>query len=242
MFEVKIDSAPLARKFTRLEKKQLPFATALGLTWTARDAQSAVKQGIVSKFDRPTKFTVEAVYIRAATKEKLEAFVFLRDEATKGTPPVKYLAPNVYGGRRRAKRFEKALQRAGVIGANERAVHARGYPLNAYGNIPATTYSKILRHLRASPDPLQNISGSSRSRKRRAKAQFFFAGGDRGLPRGIYERSNAGIRGILMLVPEDDISYRKNRLPFFEIVRETHRRRAQPNFQAALKYALRTAR
>src|SRR5262245_27601209 len=184
MISVKFDDSVLQRKFTALEKSQLPFATALTLTWTARDMQGAIKAAMPAIYDRPTRFTIEGVFLRAATKDKLEAYVFLRDEATKGTPPVKYLVPTVYGGHRKPKRFELALRAAGVLGPGELTVFGSGATLNTYGNIPGSKIGQILSRVGGQRDRLQNVSGSARSVRKRKKNGIFVPSPNSTLPRG----------------------------------------------------------
>jgi hypothetical protein len=242
MIAVKFDTSVLARKFTRLEKEQIPFATALTLTYTARDMQEAVKRAMPQELDRPTRFTVAGVFIRGATKTKLEAYVFLRDEATKGTAPVKYLAPTVYGGQRRVKRFERALRARGIIGANELAVPAIGAKVDQYGNVPAGTIVQMLSNLGANPSGDNTPIGKHRRRgKRKGKDWFVGTLGDSG-QRAIMRRDNARtLSPVFILVDESSVSYEKQ-FAFFDIATQAFHRTFHKNWKAALAYALRTAK
>lgn len=242
MLGVKFDTSVLERKFTKLETQQLPFAMALTLTWSARDMQTAIKAEMGIRYDRPTRFTVEGVFMRAATKAKLEAFVFLRDEATKGTAPVKYLVPTVYGGHRKPKRFEKALQAAGILGKGELTVFGANAKTNAYGNIPGSTIGKILSHVGGQRDKLQNVTGSRRSARKRKKNGYFVPGPNSSLPRGIWERHSAvGIFPVFLFVDESSVNYGKL-FPFEEIGRDAFRRTFKKNWELALRYALKTSK
>lgn len=241
MIGVKFDDSVLRRKFTSLEKDQLPFAMALTLTWTARDMQTAIKAQMAVRYDRPTRFTVEGVFIRAATKTKLEAYVFIRDEATKGTAPVKYLVPTVYGGHRKPKRFEKALQAAGVLGPGELTVFGSGATLNSYGNLSGSKIGQILSRVKAQRDSLQNVTDSKRSARKRKKNGIFVPGPGSTLPKGIWERSEGNIRPLLIFVDADSVNYGKI-FPFEEIGRDAFRRSFKENWSRALAYALKGAR
>src|SRR3546814_8034127 len=50
---------------------------------------------------------IYSLYVKPATKTRLYANVYFREFASKGTPAVKYLGPEVYGGKRRVKRSEE---------------------------------------------------------------------------------------------------------------------------------------
>jgi hypothetical protein len=243
MIGVSFDTSVLERKFTRLEREQLPFAMALTLTWTARDMQEAEKRAMPQEYDRPTRFTVEGVFFKAATKTKLEAFVFLRNEATKGTPPVKYLAPGVYGGGRGAKRYEKALRNIGAIKGNEVTVPASGAKLNAYGNVSTGTIVQMLANLGAN-----TLSGTNtptgRGYKRRGKRpkKDWFVGqiGQHFGQRAIFQRRGPReLVPVFLLVEESDVTYPKQ-FAFFEIARDTFKRTFRGNWDSAFKYALAT--
>jgi hypothetical protein len=242
MLAVQFDTSVLNRKFNNLETKQIPFATALTLTWTARDMQEAIKRAMPAEYDRPKRYTVEGVFIRGATKSKLEAFVFLRDEASKGTAPVKYLAPTVYGGQRRAKRFERALRSRGIIGPNEMAVPARGAKLDQYGNVPAGTIVQMLANLGANPSGDNTPSGKYRRRGKRKGKDWFVGELGKNSQRMIARRDNANtLTPFFILVDESNVRYEKQ-FQFFEIAQAAFKRTFHNNWKAALAYAMRTAR
>ncbi len=106
-----------SKALTRLQKKQLPFATALSLTRTAQDASRSVTNQLPKKLDRPTPFTRKAIGFKSANKRDLTAAVFVKDIQAG------YLEKQIEGGRRvaRGKGF-------GVPTRNKR--------LNKFGNIP----------------------------------------------------------------------------------------------------------
>ena len=100
-------------------EKHIRFATALALTRTAMTARDAVTREILKKFRAPVKMTREAVRVRMTDRHlplgAMKATVYIRDEASKGTPPSKYLAAEIEGGARRDKRSERALMMAGLL-------------------------------------------------------------------------------------------------------------------------------
>ena len=104
-----------AVKLTNAIAKQVPFAMAKALTLTAIQAQTDIVQAMTQVFDHPTPYTLNSTYVIPATKDRLESFVQLKDSAAKGTPAIKFLGPEVFGGERNPKRGEKALQRMGAL-------------------------------------------------------------------------------------------------------------------------------
>lgn len=106
-------------------KQQIAFATAKGLTQTAKDVQRAENDAINKEFDRPTPFTQKAVGIVSATKQSLSARVFLKDIQAQ------YLGIQVTGGTRLPKRRALVLPGSGL-------------KLNQYGNIPRGRVKTLL--------------------------------------------------------------------------------------------------
>lgn len=239
MLAVKFDTSVLERKFSGIEKKQLPFATALTLTWTARDMQEAIKRAMPSEYDRPKRYTVEGVFLKAATKAKLEAYVFLRDEATKGTAPVKFLAPSVYGGHRRVKRFERALRATGAIKGTELAIPASGAKLDSYGNVSAGTIVQMLSNLGANPSGANTPIGKLRKRGKKKGNDWFV--GTIGNQRAIFKREGKTLKTYFLLVEESTVTYPKQ-FAFFDIAEHAFKRSFKKNWESALAYALRTAK
>src|SRR5690606_7438019 len=97
-------------------------ATVQALNWTAADAAEEVQHEMRKVFDRPTPYTIRGVGVWKAKPGSLVAAIGLKGAAGKGTPATKYLAPQVYGGERGMKRFEKALERIDALPPGWRAV------------------------------------------------------------------------------------------------------------------------
>ena len=107
MMQVSVESNinDVLRKF-RARREQLPVAMAKALTFTAERVRDAEKKAIEGAFDRPTPFTLNSLYLRGATPQRLEARVWLKDLRFREH----YLVPQIRGGERPLKRFEKYLQ------------------------------------------------------------------------------------------------------------------------------------
>ncbi|HIJ48235.1 MAG TPA: hypothetical protein HPP72_09520 [Gammaproteobacteria bacterium] len=114
--DVRSNIRDVERQLSRIQRKQVPFATAKALTLTAKDVQKAETVQLVKKLDRPTKFTQNSIAITPAKKSTLEARVFIRDIQAQ------YLKYQVKGG-----------TRAGVGG--KIGVPTRNKKLNKFGNI-----------------------------------------------------------------------------------------------------------
>lgn len=194
---------------------RIPSITRNALNDTIEDARFAEIDKIRGVFDRPTPYIERSPLFRKATKTDLTAEVYIRDEGTRGRSPASVLGPEVHGGVRRAKAFEVALRRAGVMRADEYAIPAIGQQRDQYGGLPGPLIVAILSQMKAFSEVGFMANPTARSAKRKRKVGRFFVphlGGrqERGigrLPRGIYERRGNRIRGVVMFVREP--AYRK---------------------------------
>ena len=92
VMQIEVDADDmLGRQFSELEKKNLDFAIVQASNKTAFEVRESWKRAAVKMFDRPTPLTVNAALFRKATKQKLYAEIFIRDDVSKGTPPAQYL-------------------------------------------------------------------------------------------------------------------------------------------------------
>src|SRR3546814_19612138 len=89
----------------------MKVATMIGVTNVSKAVQDSLTAEIGRVFDRPNAFTQRAIKRKPVRQGRLFAMeVFVQDYAGKGTAPEKYLAAEIYGGTRGAKRSERALQ------------------------------------------------------------------------------------------------------------------------------------
>lgn len=205
-----VDARVLFDRANELEKKQFPFVLAQTLNDAGFAVRDAWRDEMPKVFQNPTAWTLNAVLIRKATKQDPAVEVFLRNEIGDAIPPAYYLQFQVRGGARRPKRFEKLLRAAGLLGADEYAVPARGLQLDPFGNIPSGTLSAVLSDVQALNDEADRSTVESRRRRSRRKdiskrAVYFANKAQRGkLPRGIYRRTRTGfggsLEGVLMFV------------------------------------------
>jgi hypothetical protein len=253
LIKVEVDEKGIfGRNLTDLEKRQIPFATVLAINDTSFQVREQWNKAMPLVFDRPTPLTRNAVLYRKATKANLAADVFLRDEATKGTPPAKYLLTEVEGGPRRQKRSERWLQSRGLMDSGRFAVPGAAAKLDQYGNVKGSEFTRILSFLQAHPDKLSRATDVSRHRRIRKEIKrqgfttdVFALKKARGkLQPGVYQRFDLGrlgsaVRPILRFV--DRVTYRK-RYDIFGIARKAFNDRFPQNFRNALERAMATAR
>lgn len=128
-----------------ISQRRINAVVATALTRTAVEVKAAELSELNSVIDRPTPYTQNAMFVKPATAETLAAEVWFKDDtAGSGTPATKYLLPQVEGGQRHMKRFEKALQAAGSMPAGTVAVPGSAAKLDAYGNISRGQINQIL--------------------------------------------------------------------------------------------------
>lgn len=246
---VKHDLDRMISRLTDLQTKHVPFATARALTWTAQDVKDAERKEIERVFDRPTPWTLNSLFIKPATARQLSALVWLKDEASKGTPAATYLHPEVFGGARVQKRFERALQYAGVLPKGMFAVPGSAAKVDAYGNMSSGQIVQILSQLRAQATAgyESRIGGAAFDKKKVARAvkrqgyRIFALQKRHGklLP-GIYARyqfaHGTSVKPLMIFV-KGAPKYRV-RFQFFEVAERVSLARFPLHFQVSLAQAV----
>jgi hypothetical protein len=222
-----------------LTRGALPTAAAKALTFTAQKAQKAILAEMPKVFKGgATRYTLNSTRIDPATVDDLSARVAVKDRSSNnGTLPEDYLLPQVFGGPRKEKRFERAMRYAGLLQGRERAVLGDGAPIDKYGNLKAGEIQRILTATRSAFDPYQNKSSSARSKRNAKKAPYFAA--RIGKTWGVWKRIGAEgeIEPILIFVTKQPTYTR--RLDFEGIARATAQREFEPTFRRLLAAAAR---
>jgi len=144
---VKADVKRLTKDLNKIQKQQIPFATALALTRTAKYTAQRVGEDTKKYLDRPAPFTQKGFRFEKATKKTLTATVMAKDIQAE------YLQWSIYGGKERPNR------RAHVI--------PQDLKRNKYGNIPKGQIKKLL----ANPNVFSgNVGGIGGIWERRSTA------------------------------------------------------------------------
>lgn len=228
--DVKFDTREITKYLSDIEKKQIPFATARALTSTASDVKDELIKEMDRVFDRPTRYTKSAFYIRSATKKKLIASVGIKDFAGKGIPAIKFLMPQIVGGTRAPKRFEIWLRRRGILPEGMFAVPARGAKLDRYGNLSRGQITKMLANLQALPEMAQRTNDSRKI--------VYFVAKIKGI-RGIWKKRGKRIQPFMVFVKAP---HYKKRFDFEGVSNKVINKRFHKNFDKALANALATAK
>lgn len=240
----------ISAKLGHLARNQMPFAASVALNRTVESVQKREIHEMKDVFNRPTPYTLASTYIKLSTKRDLEARVALKDFSGKGIPATKFLAPQIAGGSRRLKRFEKALRAVGRLPDDYFAVPGTGAQLDNYGNIKPSQIVEILSYFRAFPEAgyRANMTDKTRSRKakgtksKRGYSYFIGRPGRRGAL-GVWQRVSFGFGTALKPVLIFVRGAQYQQLFDFEYVAATTIDREFPShFEAALTAAVATAR
>lgn len=246
--DLRSNAAEIASRFRDMARKQTNFAVARALSRTAVAVKEAQIREMRDVFDRPTRYTLNSVYVKSATTQDLTARVWLKDDTSKGTPANKFLGPQIAGGQRGLKRFEKALRSKGYLPSGMIAVPGSGAKLDAYGNMDRGQIVQMLSYLNAFGQQGYRANMNTKQRKsfRNRKSSAYFVGrpADGKLPLGVWQRistSNVNvIKPILLFVNAPH--YESNRFDFFYVAEITVKKTFASELKAALVHAWATAR
>jgi len=240
---VKVESAKLQQGLKQLSNGEMAGAIAEGLTRLAGGARLQVVDRMKEVFDNPSRFTLNGFYTKPAKADDLTAWVATRDYAPNGTPAIRYLGPQIYGGPRDMTKFEKAMR---GITEGQYIIPADGAPKTATGDLQRGFVTQILSRLGLMRDSTANMSPSTRKRLARqgkiAKGQKseFYVARERGngRPIGLYRVAGSGkVEPVLWFVAKQPIY--EIRLPVEQIVEDTVARRYDRIMTSALRKALR---
>lgn len=213
---------------------QVPLVTAKALTFTIQRAQKDIVDAMPSVFaGGATRYTLGGTRIETATPQKLSARVAVKDQASSGANlPDNYLFPEVFGGARKEKRFERALRYAGILKAGERAIIGRDAPVDAYGNLPRREIEAILGATNA------RFAGTRKKKvKARARKSPYFAA-QLGKVSGVFRRQADGSTLPIVIFTARQPQYRQ-KLDFEGIARTAAERDFQAIFNRLLLKAVR---
>lgn len=241
---VRDNAAEVVKGLGALAQNQLPFATAVAITQTAKDVEKGLQTEIKTVFDNPSPYISRGTFSTSATKAKPEATIGMKDFGNaRGASPARYVQESFGGGARGQKPFEIVLRSLGVLQAGWKAMPGEGMKLDRYGAPDRKVLAEIIGALK---------SGFSayKGRGKRLAAVGYFAvpvGATRPqvqhLPPGIYRRiksdSASAIQPVFIFV---QAAQYQTRIDLKKIAQEVVRQKFEERFKAALERALRTAR
>lgn len=240
-----------------LSSRRLNAAMATALTRTALDIREEVKREMRAVFDRPTRFTLDAVYVnpalgsqpvpgalygeglkrRGSNAKFLQAEVELKDDFGYSEP---YLRAQVTGGQRRLKGLEIALKAAGILPAGWVAVPGKDTRRDAYGNVTGGLVRQVMSQLRLAriDGDKTNLSFDARKQinaQRKAGGRFFVVkpGAKGKLLPGVYQREFFVREASLIFLFVASATYRK-RLDFYGISGRIANERLPVHMQRAI--------
>jgi hypothetical protein len=217
--------------------RQVPFATAVAITKTARSVERKLQDDMAGAFKSASPFVKRSTFSTSATKATLSATVGLKDQKPAGgTAPAVLLKEHFTGGVRGNKPFEKAIMSLGGMPQGYRAVPGGGMKLDAYGNPNRKEIGEMLGSLRTR---MQVYKGRG---KKMALVGYFVVpvGAQSNLHPGIYKRVARGAL-LTMFIFVRQASYHKV-LDFARSAQQVVSSEFPQHFDAAFTQALRTAR
>ena len=209
------------RDLNRMEREQLPFASAQAATALAGLVQNAERQEMRSTFDGVTPFTLGGVKVKRARKSDPTAVVYLGDISEA------YLAPYISGGRH-------------FLGSKRGLLNPKGINVNQYGNIPKGK----LAALKAKPNV---FVGTIKTKNGQTIGGVFQRGnftkrvkrtpGVKPIGKAVTSRHR-----LRILIRFTDPERVTQRLPWYETARQVLDAHANREIDLAVKAAMATAR
>lgn len=193
-----LNQAELLRQIHGLTGAQAAKAYAKALNDTGFEIRRAMQDEMRAVFDRPTDYILRSPFVRMATAARLSVTIEPTYMGGKGIDPQKILNAQTWGGRRRDKRSEVALKRAGILPAGYQAAipdEARGGPYpgsdDGKGNLRGPFLVQLISYFQAFGEQGYKANMSTkgylrvhRGTKKQAGRRYFVAyGKTRGGPR-----------------------------------------------------------
>ena len=144
-----VDFSKAQALIARLSGPELQTAAVAALNDAAFEARRVVQANIDASFDRPTPYVRRSIQVTKATVDRPSAVVEPKYPGGKGVDPQSILRASVFGGERRLKRAERALQRVGILLPGYAMVPGEACQLDAYGNIKGGFIVQLLSYFQA---------------------------------------------------------------------------------------------
>ena len=160
MLSVHSNTKQLTAHLNRIQRKQIPFATAKALTQTAFDVKRTLQNALPRRLDRPTKGIINSVQVDKATKYNVTARVGFAGLGFGKTAwkesPAKIMRRHIKGGTRYPNRTAIAVP------VKQKT--------NRYGNLPRNKISTLLanttKYFSGTPKGMSNAGIYERQKKK----------------------------------------------------------------------------
>jgi len=186
MINVKIEGVEEVNKALKDLPGKSQRACASALNTTAYEVLKKSKEEVKKTFDRPVPFTIRSAAYDKAKKDNLEVKVYYAEPERMKTH---YLVPQVEGGSRKLKGFERALDLGELV-------PAMGAKIDKYGNISSGQIRQILSVLGKAEGAAgysANITGRSRKRNAKDRDYVLIKHKHGKLYPGVYQRFQTGV-------------------------------------------------
>jgi hypothetical protein len=160
-------------------------AAEIALDKVAKEIKEREVEEMKDVFDKPVPYTLNSLKVTPTRNHQLKATVWFKEPDRMGQH---YLVPQVEGGKRKLKGFERAL-------GNDEYVPGKGAKVNQYGNVSPGQLRQILSVLGKAERYAgysANITERSKKRNRRTRDYVVLPKGSGKLPPGIYQRVATG--------------------------------------------------
>lgn len=225
------------RKLSAVERRQLPFATAMALNDTAKDALHRTRDEAERSFENPTPFTKNAFYAVRATKREPMATI-RRKTRQSGRH---HLEVQSEGGTRSQTGLEKLLaSRLKYAGIIQTVTPGPAAELDRYGNLRRGMMNRVIDSLARQgprrPTKRGGIGGVDRRRQ-----DYFIKG--KGRTFGVYKRqvSTGDVIGKVLNFSSKRPTYRKM-YHFNRAMAEAARKNFARHFERRMREAIATAK
>jgi hypothetical protein len=205
MLTISLNDKPVRDMLARIGK-QIPACTADAINHTLNAARKELRAQMQRDFHAPVQYTLNSMYVDKASARNLKAMLWFKRLEQKSGGSGKYthyLIPQIFGGRRDLKQFERLLRTKGVLPQGMYAVPGAAADIDANGNMRPQQIRQVISWMQADQETGYAANLTERSRKRWVKTTktrrgfaFFAVNGKdrrtRHLRPGVYKRVATG--------------------------------------------------
>lgn len=157
MLTIRIEGLEELKRTLATAPREIQVAAQRALLKTAHGIKDAEIAEMRRVFDRPTRWTLGAMRVRATNRFTVEVGILDPDGYYKRA--ANYLGTQVEGGQRKFKGLESSLQRRALMPAGWFAVPGEGAKIDAFGNMSSGQIRQILSWF----DAAENWAGSTQN-------------------------------------------------------------------------------